>query len=363
MHQVRVNLDQRSYSIVIEPNSLADCGKDIASRCSAKNYIIITDATVAALYAAIVMESLKQMDAACHLYQIVPGETSKSIISAEQIYTWLLANRFHRDDVIVALGGGVVGDLAGFVAATFLRGVRWIQIPTTLMAQVDSSVGGKVGVNHPLAKNSIGAFYQPQLVWIDPQTLKTLPQREIYNGVAEVIKYGLILDADLFAYLEANWTALLALEPPAVIAHVIDTCCRLKSQVVEQDEREANVRRVLNFGHTVGHALEQLTDYSYFRHGEAVAWGMLAAGEISDKLIGLPPGQQLRLVQMIQQLQRPAIPSNITAEQIVQALQRDKKMTTSGLQFVLLERIGKTRVELVDPRLIEEGIQQFLGVN
>ncbi len=363
MQPFQVNLDQRSYAIIIEPESLAGCGKAIVSRCPAKNYIIISDATVAQLYAEILTDSLKRLDVAVHLYQLIPGEASKSIVSAEQIYTWLLANHFHRDDVIVALGGGVVGDLAGFVAATFLRGVRWVQIPTTLMAQVDSSVGGKVGVNHPLAKNSIGAFYQPQLVWIDPCTLKTLPQREIYNGLAEVIKYGLILDAELFAFLETNWMALLALEPQEIIAQVIDTCCRLKSRVVEQDEREANFRRVLNFGHTVGHALEQLTDYSYFRHGEAIAWGMLAAAAISDKKFGLPQDQYRRLVQMIQQLQKPAIPSSITPEQIVQAIQSDKKMTTSGLQFVLIERIGKTRVEVVDPRLIGEGIHQLLGAN
>ncbi|MDZ7318494.1 MAG: 3-dehydroquinate synthase, partial [candidate division KSB1 bacterium] len=331
--------------------------------CPAKKYIIISDSTVAALYAESVINSLKQIKAECHLYQIAPGETSKSMICAEQIYTWLLANRFHRDDVIVALGGGVVGDLAGFIAATFLRGVRWVQIPTTLMAQVDSSVGGKVGVNHPLAKNSIGAFYQPQLVWIDPLTLKTLPQREIYNGLAEVIKYGLILDAALFVYLEANLKALLALESETVIAHVIETCCRLKSRVVEQDEREGNFRRVLNFGHTVGHALEQITDYSYFRHGEAVAWGMLAAAAISEKKAGLPPEEHRRLVLMIEQLQKPAVPMGITAEQIMQAMQSDKKMTASGLQFVLLERIGKTRIAPVELQLIEEGIQQLLGTN
>ncbi|MDZ7265294.1 MAG: 3-dehydroquinate synthase, partial [candidate division KSB1 bacterium] len=201
------------------------------------------------------------------------------------------------------------------------------------------------------------------LVWIDPLTLKTLPQREIYNGLAEVIKYGLILDAALFVYLEAKLKALLALESETVIAHVIETCCRLKSRVVEQDEREGNFRRVLNFGHTVGHALEQITDYSYFRHGEAVAWGMLAAAAISEKKAGLPPEEHRRLVLMIEQLQKPAVPMGITAEQIMQAMQSDKKMTASGLQFVLLERIGKTRIAPVELQLIEEGIQQLLGTN
>jgi 3-dehydroquinate synthase len=357
MRILNVNLGNRTYPIFIEVDSFSNAAKEILRHCDGKTYIIITDENVAVHYFKKLKNSLEQNGAKCHSYKITPGEESKSLTTVEQIYTWMLANRFHRDDVIVALGGGVIGDLAGFIAATYLRGIRWVQIPTTLTAQVDSSVGGKVGVNHPLAKNSIGAFYQPQMVWIDPSTLKTLLQREIYNGLAEVIKYGLILDQDLFDFLEINFNNILLLEDFELLIHIIRTCCRLKSMVVEKDERETGYRRILNFGHTIGHALENITEYQYFRHGEAVAWGMLAAAAMSEKKLGLPDNNQfIRIQNMITRLEKPALPSYIFSEQMMQAIQADKKMTTEGLKFVLLESIGKCRVELVDADLIEYGI-------
>jgi len=363
MRILTVNLGNRSYPIFIEVDNFANAAKEILQHCDAKTYIIITDENVASHYFEKLKEALEQNETKCYLYKIIPGEESKSLTTAEQIYTWLLANRFHRDDVIIALGGGVVGDLAGFVAATYLRGIRWVQIPTTLLAQVDSSVGGKVGANHPLAKNSIGAFHQPQIVWIDPMTLKTLPRREIYNGLAEVIKYGLILDKELFDFLETNFNKILSLDESEFLIHIIRTCCRLKAMVVEKDERETDYRRILNFGHTIGHALENLTDYRYFKHGEAVAWGMLAAAAISQQKLALPHDQFIRLQNIINRLERPALPSDISLEQIMPAIQGDKKMTAEGLKFVLLERIGKCRVELVDRNLIELGINYILSIN
>jgi len=362
MRTLNVNLGNRTYPIFIEVDNFTNAAKEILRHCDAKTYIIITDKNVAVHYSERMKVSLEQNAVKCHLYKITPGEESKTITTAEQIYTWMLANRFHRDDVIVALGGGVVGDLAGFVAATYLRGIRWVQIPTTLMAQVDSSVGGKVGVNHPLAKNSIGAFYQPQIVWIDPITLKTLPRREVYNGMAEVIKYGLILDHELFEFLEINFNKIVSLDDSDLIIHIIRTCCRLKSIVVEKDERESNYRRILNFGHTIGHALENITEYSYFNHGEAVAWGILAAAAMSQKKLSLPDDQFARIQNMITRLEKPALPSNLSVEQVIQSIQADKKMTTEGLKFILLEDIGKCMVELVDGELINWGVNYVLSI-
>jgi 3-dehydroquinate synthase len=363
MRIVNVNFGNRTYPIIIEVDGFSNAAKEILRLCDAKNFIIISDENVSSFYFDKLKTALEHKEIKCHLYKITPGEESKSLATAEQIYTWMLANRFHRDDVIIALGGGVVGDLAGFIAATFLRGIRWVQIPTTLMAQVDSSVGGKVGVNHPLAKNSIGAFYQPQLVWIDPITLKTLPQREIYNGLAEVIKYSLILDQELFDFLEINFNEILVLENFELLIHVIRTCCRLKSMVVEKDERESDYRRILNFGHTIGHALENITGYRYFRHGEAIAWGMLAATAISQKKLSLTDDQFIRIQNMINLLVKPSLPLDITADQIVQAIQSDKKMTIEGLKFVLLENIGNCRVEVIDKELIEFGGDYLLTAN
>lgn len=363
MRILNVNLANRSYPIFIEVDSFESACREILRHCLAKTIIIITDENVACYYLEKMKQLFEQNGTHCHLYEIAPGEESKSLIMAEQIYTWMLANRFHRDDLIIALGGGVVGDLSGFIAATYLRGIRWVQIPTTLLAQVDSSVGGKVGINHPLAKNSIGAFYQPQLVWIDPITLKTLPQREIYNGLAEIIKYGLILDEELFEFLEINNEKIMSLQDLELLIHIIRTCCRLKAMVVEKDERESDYRRILNFGHTIGHALENITGYRYFRHGEAVAWGMLAATAMSHQKFSLPPDQFNRVQKMINFIEKPAIPTNISVDQIIQVIQSDKKMTTDGLKFVLLEKIGKCLVESVDKKLIEFGLNYLLASN
>lgn len=362
MRILNVNLGNRTYPIFIEVDSFAIGAKEIMRQCDAKNYIIISDENVAPHYFESLRSAMDQGVAKCQLYKIAPGEASKSLTTVEQIYTWMLANRFHRDDVIIALGGGVVGDLAGFIAATYLRGIRWVQIPTTLLAQVDSSVGGKVGVNHPLAKNSIGAFYQPRLVWIDPVTLKTLPPREINNGMAEVIKYGLILDPEFFEFLEINFNKIVSLEDLDVLHHVIRTCCRLKSMVVEEDEQESGYRQILNFGHTIGHALEKITEYRYFRHGEAIVWGMLAAVAMSKKKLSLSENEFDRIQTLLKLMEKPALPAGISADQIVHAIQSDKKMSGAGLKFVLIEKIGKSRVEIVAKELIDFGVEYLQSI-
>ena len=360
MQSLKVNLGERTYPLILKANSLAECGIEILQQAPAKTYIVFTDENVGRYYSQIVRDSLESVGRACFIYKITPGEESKSIRTAEQIYTWMLAHRFNREIVVVGLGGGVVGDLAGFIAATFLRGVRFVQIPTSLLAQVDSSVGGKVGVNHPLAKNSIGAFFQPQLVWIDPTMLRTLPKREIYNGLAEVIKCGLILDEQFFEYLETNLDKIISLEDMDLLIHVILTCCKLKAEVVEKDEKESGLRRILNFGHTIGHALEKLTDYKYFRHGEAIVWGMLAATFISEQVFGLKSSSVQKIKSILNRLEKPSVPSEITADQIFDAIKVDKKMTDTGLQFVLLETIGKWKIQAVDNEVILNGIEGIL---
>lgn len=361
MNSLHVNLGERTYPLIVASDSLSECGKEIHQYTPAKIYVVVTDENVDRHYSGIVRQSLEAVGSACYIYKITPGEESKSMSTAESIFTWLLAHRFHREIVMVALGGGVVGDLAGFIAATFLRGVRFVQIPTSLLAQVDSSVGGKVGINHPLAKNSIGAFYQPHLVWIDPTTTRTLPEREIYNGLAEVIKYGLILDSGFFNYLEAHLDDIISLDNADSLMHVIHTCCQLKADVVEKDERESGMRRVLNFGHTIGHALEKLTDYAYFRHGEAVIWGMLAATTMSQEACQLPSSDADRIRALLQRLEKPSMPRRVTVDAILDAIKVDKKMTDAGLQFVLLEAIGACTIQSLDYEIVRTGIEAIFA--
>jgi len=361
MKGLHVNLGERTYPLIFEANSLAECGEEIHRHTPAKIYVVVTDENVDRYYSDTVRQSLEAVGSACFIYKITPGEESKSMSTAESIFTWLLAHRFHREIVIVALGGGVVGDLAGFIAATYLRGVRFVQIPTSLLAHVDSSVGGKVGINHPLAKNSIGAFYQPHLVWIDPSTTRTLPVREIFNGLAEVIKYGLILDRDFFGYLESHLGDIISLDDTDSLMHVIHTCCRLKADVVEKDEKESGMRRVLNFGHTIGHALEKLTGYAYFRHGEAVIWGMLAATVMSQQACQLPSSDADRIRALLHRLEKPPVPHDVTSDSILDAINVDKKMTDAGLQFVLLEAIGSCKIQALEPEIVRSGIEDMLA--
>ena len=272
---IRVNLAERSYDIAIGAGNLADAGRFLADRAKATHVVLITDDNVHKPHAMQVAESLGEQDIDVDVIVVEPGENSKSPEIALSLWQGLLDLDADRKTVVAAVGGGVVGDLAGFIAATFARGLRFLQVPTSLLAQVDSSVGGKVGINLPDAKNMIGAFHQPLGVLIDTATLATLPPNEFRAGLGEVVKYGAALDAELFAYLETNAAALLA-HDREVLAHVIARCCRLKADVVERDEYEqSGLRAVLNFGHTFGHAFETLSGYGTILHGEAVAIGMM----------------------------------------------------------------------------------------
>ena len=284
METVRVNLAERSYDIQIGAGNLAEAGRFLSERAKVTHVVLITDEHVQKPHAMRVAESLGEQEIEVDVISVEPGEESKSLDVAASLWQGLLELGADRKTIVTAVGGGVVGDLAGFIAATYARGLRFLQVPTSLLAQVDSSVGGKVGINLPDAKNMIGAFLQPLGVMIDTATLATLPASEYRAGLAEVVKYGVILDAEFFQYLESNVAAVNAREAE-VLAQVISRCCRLKANVVEKDEREeSGLRAVLNFGHTFAHAFEALSGYGKLLHGEAVGMGMVCAARLAERL-------------------------------------------------------------------------------
>jgi len=316
---------------------------------------IVTNRTVASRYLTRVQGSLDEAGYETVVLTVPDGEEYKSMTSLATIYDRLIEHRFDRGSTLFALGGGVIGDLTGFAAATFLRGINYIQLPTTLLAQVDASVGGKTAVNHERGKNLIGAFYQPRMVVIDVRTLDTLPTREYVAGIAEVIKYGVIEDADFFAYLESHLGQLLSIEPK-VVEHVIATSCRIKAAVVEQDEREKDRRAILNFGHTLGHALESFTDYERFLHGEAVAIGMVQAAILSVKHGLCSTAQLSRIKKLIRSAGLPwQMPDDIGVERLLASMEVDKKSLAGKIKFVLCDGIGATKFEwLAPPEILEK---------
>ena len=335
-HTVTVDLADRSYPIVIG-RGLLDGNFDLNAFVRGSDCLVVSNETVAPLY----YEKLRANLAGCDVSSInLPdGEAFKTVATMQSILDRLVESRANRDIAVIALGGGVVGDIAGFAAACYMRGVDFIQVPTTLLAQVDSSVGGKTGVNHAQGKNLIGAFHQPQVVLIDTNTLDTLPDRELTAGLAEVIKYGAICDAEFFTWLEANMAALLARDPDA-LGHAIRRCCELKAEVVAEDEREAGRRAILNFGHTFGHAIEHCQGYGTWLHGEAVATGMIMAARLS----GLPGDDIDRLTALVAAAGLPTEPPAIAADNWLDAMGMDKKVQGKKLRFVLLDAIGKSRV-------------------
>jgi len=341
---IRVALGQRSYDIAIGRGTLAAAGSFVRDRLPAKFAVVITDSGVRTPHAETVMRSLAASGIRGELVEVAAGEASKSVAQAQRLWDELIALKADRKTAIVAVGGGVIGDLAGFVAATFARGLAFVQIPTTLLAHVDSSVGGKVGVNLPAAKNIVGAFWQPAGVLIDLDTLATLPDREYRSGLAEVVKYGVILDADFFAYLEAHATELAARDP-AVLEHVIARCCRLKADVVERDERElTGLRAVLNYGHTFCHAVETVSGYGTYLHGEAVAIGMVCASRLAERLGRVGADLTARQVALLARLGLPTAIESLDHDALLAAMQRDKKTEHGQLRFVLPSQLGAVEV-------------------
>ncbi len=342
---VTVALGDRSYDIVIGSGLLPAIGTYLRSVVGSGVAAIVTNPTVRRLYGDLVSAALIGAGFDPVTIEVPDGEAYKNLESLAHIYDGLVTARVERGSPIVALGGGVIGDLAGFAAATFLRGVPFVQVPTTVLAQVDSSVGGKTGLNHPAGKNLIGAFYQPRQVVIDLDTLDTLPARELRAGFAEVVKYGAILSAALFAGIERDLDRLLARDHD-VLRPVIHECCALKAMVVGRDEREADYRAILNFGHTLAHAVESLTGYERYLHGEAVAIGMSFAARLSHRR-GLCAAETVeRLVHVLQRIGLPTeIPPGLGREHIAQAVASDKKVAGRKVKFVCLEHIGAVRFE------------------
>ena len=339
---VKVPLGSRSYEILIASGLLARLGRKCARRKLGERCAIITDTNVGRRFAKPAFDSLVRAGFAPVLVIVPAGEKAKSLRTVQSCYDQLAAHRLERKSFIVALGGGVVGDLAGFVAATYLRGIAFVQVPTTLLAQVDSSVGGKVGVNLKAGKNLVGAFYQPRLVLCDLDTLRTLPEREFRAGLAEVIKYGIIYDARLFTRLERELAKLLARED-ATLANIVARCCQIKAEVVAQDETEGGVRAILNFGHTLGHALEAVSHYGKYLHGEAIAIGQTLAARISTRQSGLPRRDAIRIGNL---LAGAGLPNCVwlaerQRERLFAAMRLDKKVSDGEIKFVLARRIGE----------------------
>lgn len=343
---VRVALGARTYEIHIGSGNLCELGQFVADRLQPTHAVLITDTNVGPLFSAVAKSSLKSVGVRVDLALVNAGEASKSVVEANHLWQQLSDFGADRKSVVVALGGGVIGDLAGFVAATYARGLALIQVPTTLLAHVDSSVGGKVGVNLPSAKNMVGAFWQPRGVWIDCDVLRLLPEREYRAGLAEVVKYGVILDADFFAFLEQQVDALNARDP-LVLRQVVARCCRLKADIVERDEtEETGLRAALNYGHTFGHAIEAVTQYGEFLHGEAVSIGMLCASRLAEYLGRVDHAFTRRQRQLLEGLGLPVEVPPLDRDDLLRAMGHDKKVVHGKLRFVLPTRLG--HVELVE---------------
>ncbi|MDD3654167.1 MAG: 3-dehydroquinate synthase [Desulfotomaculaceae bacterium] len=344
MELIKVDLGARSYNISIGSGILPDLGRYLKELQVGKRVLLVTNSNVWRLYGKIVKESLSDAGYRVLVGEIGDGEEYKTLATAERLYDLAYQSGCDRLSPVVALGGGVVGDTAGFVAATYLRGVPLIQVPTTLLAQVDSSVGGKVAVNHPRGKNIIGAFYQPCLVLADIDVLKTLPMREIRSGLAEIIKYGIIWSEEFFSWLEENIGALLAGDAGSLV-HVVQESCRIKAEVVEADETEGGLRAILNYGHTVGHAVEALTRYKKYTHGEAVGIGMVAAARLAWSLKLLGFADLSRIEALVRRAGLPyELPENLLVEDIMERFYHDKKVIGGNLTFVLPGCIGKVDI-------------------
>lgn len=342
---VRVSLSERSYDIHLGEGNLASIWALVKAHLKPVHVVLIADARLADSHAKTCEASLTAAGIRVTSLAVPSGEKSKSVAQSERLWNEMLAAKTDRRSVVVAVGGGVIGDLAGFVAATFGRGLAFVQVPTTLLAQVDSSVGGKVGINLPAAKNMVGAFWQPAMVLIDTDVLQTLPEREYLSGLAEVVKYGVILDAPFFDSLEASTTKLLARETAAMTA-AIRRSCELKAEVVRQDEREeTGMRAVLNYGHTFAHAIETVAGYEQLLHGEAVSIGMVQAARLAQLMGRVDEAFCVRQKALLDALKLPTVSPDLEADDLVAAMQRDKKVERGLLRFVLPTKLG--HVELV----------------
>jgi len=355
MKKVRVRLGSNSYNILIGPDLLRQTGARLKEIGLSDSVVIITDPTVKNLFGSTLKQSLTGSGFEVHILEVPEGEEQKSLETAGRLYNELTDFYAERTTPILALGGGVIGDLAGFVAATYLRGVPLIQIPTTLLAQVDSSIGGKVAVDHGQLKNKVGAFYQPRLVISDIATLKTLTAGELSDGLAEAIKHGVIWDEEYFAYVEKNLNRIKSLDEKA-LETVVSGSAKIKARVVEKDEKDFGLRNILNYGHTAGHAIESVSDFKV-RHGEAVAIGMVVAARISNKLGILDTNEVIRLKDVIARAGLPTEVPDLQTKGLIQAISHDKKILQGKVRFVLPKSIGDVFItDEVSPSMIEEAL-------
>lgn len=345
MHIQTINLPQKQYSIMIQKDLLASIGELLQQNYKTKKIAVVTDDNVDAFYGKVLMDTLTTQGFQATKVVIPAGEKSKSIPMLEYLYGEFSAFKLSRSDLIIAFGGGVVGDLVGFAAATFLRGVPYVQIPTTLLAQIDSSIGGKVAVNLPTGKNLIGNFYHPEAVFIDPTLLTTLPIRVLRDGIAEVIKYSAISETELFANLTSYRNEQEFLTH---IEWIIATCCQIKQTFVEQDEKDTGLRMTLNFGHTIGHAVETFFNYETYTHGEAVAIGMAHITQRSEALGITAPGTAKKIIALIQKYGLPITATEYNHQALLNAITLDKKNSSSGLHIILLTTMGRTVIKKIN---------------
>lgn len=343
LETVRVDLGDRGYPIRIGRHWIEDLGEALDELAPGRRLAVVTHPSLARLWGAAVCDPLRAAGREVQICEIPEGEISKSLEVLSFIYDFLVERKYERRTAVIALGGGVVGDVAGFAAATFLRGVDLVQLPTTLLAMVDSSVGGKTGINHPLGKNLLGAFKQPIFVGIELDFLSTLPEAELRAGLAEVVKYGMIQDASFFEYLEARGAEALALEAET-LTRIVTRSCEIKADVVAQDETEQGLRAILNFGHTFAHAAEALAHFGGLRHGEAVAAGMVAACRLGEKVAGFRPAWTERLERLLGRLGLPVTLPRHPAADYLRVMTSDKKVRAGRLRFVVPTEIGRVEV-------------------
>lgn len=358
--EVPVALGNRSYSIFIGNGLLSDTGNQLKKMGLGRTLGIVTNPTVGPLYLDPLLEGLNKEGFRTEVFLIPDGESYKTLETIKDIYQRMLSAHFDRSSTLIALGGGVIGDMTGFAAATYMRGIPFLQVPTSLEAQVDASVGGKVAVDLPEGKNLVGAFYQPQGVFIDLEVLKSLPVRELSSGLSEVIKYGIIWDQEFFSYLEENIDKVFQYDMD-ILRHIVKRSCEIKAEVVSQDETEQGIRAILNFGHTVGHAIETLTGYQAVRHGEGVGMGMIAACLMADQM-GLSSGKITSQVQnLVQRAKLPTTLPELDVDKILETMLYDKKAKEGKITMVLPEKIGKTIImEVEDLNPVKNAIRQMM---
>ena len=355
MKTLQVSLGDRSYPIHIG-SGLISKPELFKPYIANKSVFIVSNTTVAPLYSKKLINTISEDAKSIHEVILPDGESYKDWATLQKIFDAMLANGADRKSVIIALGGGVIGDMAGFAAASFMRGIRFIQVPTTLLSQVDSSVGGKTGINHPLGKNMVGAFYQPQAVIADLDTLKTLPPKELAAGLAEVIKHGAIADGEFLTWIEKNQDALNACDPKAM-EHAVRRSCEIKSQVVAQDEKEGGLRAILNFGHTFGHAIEAGMGYGEWLHGEAVGCGMVLAADLSVRVGLLSEADASRLKKIIAALRLPTVPPKLGVDRYMELMSVDKKAEGGEVRYILLDGVGRAKIQTVDDALVIQTLQ------